>query len=105
MTDELHGGTIRAYCVGIGVDPLTLATDLLGVVVIDAPVFDDIFDGLVDRNAEGQLVRIRVTSLDRLPGVPFVESEVKRLTRREPMQAAGAAVVATAWRYREQLLY
>jgi len=105
MTDELHGGTIRAYCVGIGVDPLTLATDLLSVVVIDAPVFDDIFDGLVDRNAEGQLVRIRVTSLDRLPGVPFVESEVKRLTRREPMQAAGAAVVATAWRYREQLLY
>jgi len=105
MISELHDGTIRAYCVGIGGDPLTLATDLLSVVVIDAPVFDDIFDGLVDRNAEGQLVRIRVTSLDRLPGVPFVESEVKRLTRREPMQAAGAAVVATAWRYREQLLY
>jgi hypothetical protein len=99
LNAELDRGTVRAYCLGIGVDPLTLATDLLSVVVIDAPVFDDIFGALVDRNAEGDLV-----ASGGIPGVPFIESEVKRVTRDSPMQAAGAAVLASAWAHRSTLL-
>jgi hypothetical protein len=99
LNTELDRGAVRAYCLGIGVDPLTLATDLLSVIVIDAPVFDEIFGALVDRNAEGDLV-----ASGGIPGVPFVESEVTRLTRDSPMQAAGAAVLASAWAHRSTLL-
>ncbi|MPZ67349.1 MAG: hypothetical protein GEU83_18215 [Pseudonocardiaceae bacterium] len=98
---ERRAGTIRAYCLGIRVDPLTLATDLISVVVIDAPVFDEIFGGLVEANAEGILP---ASGSDGAPGAPFVESEVERLTRRSPMQAAGAAAIASAWMHRSKLL-
>ncbi len=102
MSAGLREGSIRAYCFGLGVDPLTLATDLLAAVVVDAPVFDEVFGSLVATNAEGELVGS--DSLDSVPGVPFVESEVHRLTRREPMQAAGAAAIASAWRHRNLVL-
>ena len=38
MTDGLADGRVRAWCLGIGADPLTFALDLLAVVVIDAPL-------------------------------------------------------------------
>jgi hypothetical protein len=66
---------------GLGVDPLTFATDLLVRVVIDAPVFDELFGGLVDVNAEG-VVTTR----------PLTPAAIEDL----PMQAAGAALVRLA---------
>lgn len=101
MLAEQGRGAIQTHCLGVGVDPLTLATDMLGVVVIDAPVFDRLFGTLVRTNAEGELARL---SCDGRPGVPFVAAEVERLTKREPMQAAGAAVLASAWKHRAMLL-
>lgn len=97
---ERHLGVVRAHCLGMGVDPLTLATDLLCVVVIEAAVFDRIFDALVSTNAEGELVGAK----DGRPGLPFVAAEVERLTMHEPMQAAGAAVLTSAWAHRATLL-
>jgi hypothetical protein len=88
------GGAVRPWVLGLGVDPLTLATDLLTAVVIDAPVFDELFGAMVSNNAEG---RIR-------PGLPFTAETISRLTTREPMQAAGAALLRLAWRHREVLL-
>ncbi|GAB3462155.1 hypothetical protein [Actinophytocola sediminis] len=81
MTDALLAGRIRASCLGLGVDPLTFATDLLVSVVIDAAVFDDLFGAWVARNDEG-------TVTER----PFTSASVAGL----PMQAAGAAVVGLA---------
>ncbi len=97
---EQERGAVRADCLGMGVDPLTLATDLLCVVVIEAAVFDRVFGALVSGNAEGELARQQ----DGQSGVPFIEAEVKRLTMHEPMQAAGAAVLASAWKHRATLL-
>lgn len=97
---EQRRGSITTHCLGMGVDPLTLATDLLCVVVIEADVFDRIFGGLVSGNAEGVLAG----SDDGRSGVPFVADEVERLTAHEPMQAAGAAVLAAAWAHRAILL-
>jgi hypothetical protein len=88
------GGAVRPWVLGLGVDPLTLATDLLTAVVIDAPVFDELFGAMVSNNAEG---RIR-------PGLPFTAETISRLTTREPMQAAGAALLRLAWRHRAVLL-
>lgn len=93
---QRRAGTIRAFCLGMGVDALTLATDLLCVVVIDAPAFDRAFGGLVAANAEGRLVGGL--------GTAFVASEIERLVARAPMQAAGAAVLALAWEHRTRLL-
>ena len=87
-------GAVRPWILGLGVDPLTLATDLLTAVVIDAPVFDELFGAMVSSNAEG---RIR-------PGLAFTAETVARLTTREPMQAAGAALLRLAWRHRAVLV-
>jgi hypothetical protein len=87
-------GSLRAWVLGLGIDPLTLATDLLTAVVIDAPVFDELFGAMVDRNAEGRVLRDQ----------PFTAGVVDRLTTREPTQAAGAALLRLAWRHRGVLL-
>ncbi|MDQ4039759.1 MAG: transcriptional regulator [Actinomycetota bacterium] len=104
MSGGLYDDSIRPYCLAIGVDPLTLATDLLAVVVMEASFFDEIFGSLVDSNDEGQIVSPSAKSPGGLPGFPLTKSEVERLTRREPMQAAGAAAIASAWLHRDQLL-
>lgn len=97
---ERERGTVRTHCLGMGVDPLTLATDLLAVAVVDAQVFDRLFADLVSGNAEGELT----SSDDGRAGCPFAPDEVERLAYREPMQAAGAALLALAWEHRETLL-
>jgi hypothetical protein len=72
---------ITAHVLGLGVDPLTFATDLLVRVVVDAPVFDAIFGDRVAVNDEGA-----VTTR------PFTAGAIEGL----PMQAAGAALVRLA---------
>lgn len=84
---ELDRG--RAWCVGLGTDPLTFATDLLTVLVID----DDL--GIQPSgNTEGRV----------LPALPFDEETVERFACREPVQAAGAALLKLAWSHRDVLL-
>lgn len=94
MTTALNNGGIRAYCLGLGADALTFAMDLLAVVVIDAPVYDDLFGSLVAANAEGTV----------LPSQPFDEATVKELIDRHPVQAAGAALLRLAIAHRHVLL-
>ena len=72
---------IEAHVLGLGVDPLTFATDLLVRVVLDAPVFDEVFGAWVAVNDEGA-----VTTR------PFTAGAIDGL----PMQAAGAALVRLA---------
>lgn len=40
---------VRAYCLGLGVDPVTLAVDLPTVVVFDSEAFDE-FQRVTDVN-------------------------------------------------------
>jgi hypothetical protein len=96
-------GTLRVYWLGLGVDPLTLAADMLSVAVFDAGLFDAVFSRLVSANDEGRMV----TSLGAAgpaTGVAFREEIVERFAAREPMQAAGAALLRTAWANRGELL-
>jgi len=100
LAGQAQRGGVRAYCLGMGVDPLTLVTDLLCAVVVDAPVFDRLFAGLVSRNVEGELVGGDGGG----PGLRFSGDQVDRLAGREPMQAAGAAALRLTWRHRGSLL-
>jgi hypothetical protein len=94
MTDALGSGEIRAYCLGLGTDPLTYAMDLLAVVVIDAPLYDELFGALVSDNAEGRVLTPR----------PFDGPSVKELLTQAPLQAAASALLTLAHAHRDALL-
>jgi hypothetical protein len=94
MTGGLADGRVRAWCLGLGADPLTFALDLLAVVVIDAPLYDDLFGDLVDANAEGRVLKSR----------RFDEPSVTGLLRDAPLQAAAAALLTLALAHRDTLL-
>ncbi|MQY06643.1 transcriptional regulator [Actinomadura macrotermitis] len=83
LSEARAQGRIRVYCLGLGVDPLTFATDLLTVAVLtdDSPL-----DGLVAVNDEGTVSRR-----------PFDG------TLPAPLQPAGAATLRLAWRHRAAL--
>ena len=94
LTRARHTGHVRACCLGIGVDPLTFATDILTVVVIDSPLYDELFHHVAHTNTEGSIV----------PAMPFTAETVQRYAHHEPTQAAGAALLKLAWRHRPVLL-
>ena len=93
MTAALDRGQIRVWCLGLGVDPLTYAADLLTVTVIDSRVFDELFSLDPRGNAEGRVLAAR----------EFAAGVVDHIVTSEPVQAAGAAVLRLAWRHRESL--
>jgi hypothetical protein len=94
LTRALDTARVRAFCVGIGVDPLTCATDILTVLTIDAPLYDELFGTVAASNAEGSI----------LPAVPFTAETVEQYASSEPTQAAGAGLLRLAWRHRRLLL-
>jgi len=94
LTRALDTGQARAFCLGIGVDPLTFATDILTAVIIDAPLYDELFDRVADTNAEGSI----------LPATPFTVEIVEQYASRLPTQAAGAGLLRLAWRHYSRLL-
>ena len=94
MTNALATGEIRAHCLGLGTDPLTFALDLLAVVVIDAPLYDELFGAHVCDNAEGRVIAPR----------PFDEAAIKELTTNAPLQAAASALLTLAYQHRGMLL-
>lgn len=89
LTAGVTDGSVRAYCVGLGVDPLTFATDLLTVLSIDADVFDELFGQVVEGNEEGRV----------LAPEPFTAEVIDEYVHQKPMQAAGAAILQLAWNY------
>lgn len=88
LTESLRRGDVRAYCLGLGVDPLTFATDLLSAVVIDAPLFDGLFGNLAANNEEGHV----------LDAKPFDDQLIESIVQSAPIQAAGAATLTLASR-------
>ena len=93
-------GKLAIHCAGVGVDPLTFASDILTVAVFDADLFDDVFAGLASVNAEGRVFAERGSVW-----IPFSGANVGRFAGgQEPMQPAGAAVLRLAWQHRRHLL-
>ena len=121
LTAARREGRLAVHCLGLGVDPLTFATDVLAVAVFDAPLFDAEFAGLVALNAEGRVITrdgdgggtrggstgdgTRAGAGGGPAGIPFTAETVARLTGGlEPLQASGTAVLNLAWEHRAQLL-
>jgi hypothetical protein len=87
LNAALSTGAVKVYCVGLGVDPLTFATDLLTVLVIDSDAFDTFFPSAIDQNTEGRV----------LTPQPLTARVVDEFIRHKPVQAAGAALLQLAW--------
>ncbi|MEE6261021.1 helix-turn-helix domain-containing protein [Plantactinospora sonchi] len=88
-------GRINVYCLGIGVDALNYVGDLLTVAVFEADVFDRIFDGMVDKNDEGELASEELA---------FDAPTMDRLLGEGSMAPSGAACLHLAWRHRDVIL-
>ncbi|WP_131742726.1 transcriptional regulator [Actinomadura roseirufa] len=86
LTAARRDGELRAWFLGLGVDPLTLALDLLTAVVVQDDAFERLFGGLVEVNAEGTVTMAPFGGT--VPG---------------PMQPAGAAALELARRHRDAL--
>ncbi|MFE1596830.1 hypothetical protein [Nocardia sp. NPDC058705] len=86
LTEGLGDGSVEAYCLGLGVDPLSFATDLLTAVIIDGPIFDELFGEIVTDNDEGRVLKLQ----------PFTLERVEQIIAEHPIQAAGAAALRLA---------
>jgi transcriptional regulator with XRE-family HTH domain len=92
-----RSGQLRIYCLGLALDALTLAGEILTVAVIDADVYDDVFADLVAANSEGT---VAATS------VPFEEHTLRRLLSGRPhaLAPAAAGCIDLAWQHRHIVL-
>jgi DNA-binding XRE family transcriptional regulator len=96
-------GRVSVYCLGIGLDALTLAATILTVAVLDDDVFDDLFGDAVQINTEGVLIKAAESSKVS-EGLPFTRETIHRLLHDEPMASPGACILDQAWRYRNKIL-
>jgi transcriptional regulator with XRE-family HTH domain len=96
-----QAGDFRVFACAMVLEPLTLGAALVTVAVIEAPVFDALFSGMVAVNEEGAAVS---TEAGRpTVGIPFTAAARERL-RTEPLAPIARACIELAWRYRYQLL-
>jgi hypothetical protein len=101
LAQAQDAGRLTVRCLGVGVDPVTFATDILTVAVFDDTEFDAVFGDMVALNAEG-----RVVAGGEAKGIPFTADTVTRLAggAGEPVQASGCALLQLAWQHRKHLL-
>jgi transcriptional regulator with XRE-family HTH domain len=95
-----RAGQVRVWYLGVGLDPLTLAGEILTVLVIDAEVFDRVFADVVAWNSEGDVVFGAAGSV----GVPWRRDTVYRLLATEPLAPAAQACIELAWDHQDLLL-
>lgn len=55
MDEALRDGRIRVFCLGVTLDALTLAGDILTVAIISPDTYDQLFSDAVETNAEGSV--------------------------------------------------
>jgi transcriptional regulator with XRE-family HTH domain len=93
-------GQVRVWYLGMGLDPLTLAGEILTVLVVDAEVFDRVFADVVAWNSEGDVV----FGADGSVGVPWRRDAVYQLLATEPLAPAAQACIELAWNHQDLLL-
>ncbi|MGH4013274.1 MAG: hypothetical protein ACRDSL_04945 [Pseudonocardiaceae bacterium] len=96
-----EAGDFQVFAGAVVLEPLTLWVELLTVAIIAAPVFDELFTGMVSVNEEG--AAISTESGRPTTGIPFTADARERL-RSEPLSPISRACIELAWRYRYELL-
>ncbi len=101
LAQARHEHQLEVFCLGVGLDPLTLGGDILTVVVMDDDVFDEVFEGIVATNAEGVMVESGEAAMQ---GAAFTGPTIDHLLTAKPIAPDGAACLDLAWRHRSVLL-
>jgi hypothetical protein len=94
MDAALTDGSLRVWCLGMGLEPLNLAVCILTVAVFDADAFDTIFALAVEHNDEGKVVGGH-RSHGTITGLPLTAESVAELPKdRMSSPAAGLLQLA-----------
>jgi hypothetical protein len=95
MDRAVVDGRIRVWCLGVTLDALTLAGDILTVAVIDPQLYDTLFAEAVESNNEGSLPTRRLA---------FEENSLLWLRESGQLSPGAAAALHLAWTHRRVLL-
>lgn len=95
-------GKIRVYCLGIGIDSLTLWAGIETVAVFDADVYDDVFANLVNANEEGTVLQIGQARPSAQ--IPFTEHIIEDLAGTGRLAPEAEVCLRLAWQHRRYLL-
>ena len=95
MDAALHDGHIRVFCLGVTVDALTFAGDILTVAIIAPDTYDELFANAVETNSEGSVPA---------RAFPFEENTLTWLSESKRLSPGAAAALHLAWMHRKLLL-
>lgn len=95
-------GAVEPTYLGIGLDPLTWKPEVCLVCRWEAPVFDDVFGSMLDRNDEGVLI-VGPRHGTGFRGLEFTSSNVLGYAARADTLPAARACLTLAWRWRREL--
>ncbi|MFD0202638.1 MULTISPECIES: helix-turn-helix domain-containing protein [Saccharothrix] len=94
MDEALHDGRIRVFCLGVTLDALTLAGDILTVAIIAPDTYDELFANAVETNPEGSMPA---------RAFPFEENTLTWLAESRRLSPGAAAALHLAWSNRKLL--
>jgi hypothetical protein len=98
----LADGSLRVWCLGMGLEPLNLAVCILTVAVFEADTFDEIFAGAVEHNDEGKILG-GPRSHGTVTGLPLTAESVSELPA-DQMSSPAAGLLQLALHHRAMLL-
>jgi hypothetical protein len=94
MDDALRDGHIRVFCLGVTLDALTFAGDILTVAIIAPDTYDELFANAVETNSEGSMPA---------RAFPFEENTLTWLSESKRLSPGAAAALHLAWTHRKFL--
>ena len=100
---EIDAGRMKAWCLGLGIDPLTLTVELLTCLVVDASAYDALFAAIVKENEEGKVVA-EGRNASGIVGFKFTRTGVEKLGEGSQLSPVAAATCALALKHRDLLL-
>lgn len=95
MDEALRDGRIRVFCLGVTLDALTLAGDILTVAVISPDTYDQLFANTVETNSEGSVPA---------RAFPFEQNTLNWLNESKRLSPGAAAALHLAWSHRKVLI-
>ncbi|MGH3645993.1 MAG: helix-turn-helix domain-containing protein [Micromonosporaceae bacterium] len=102
MDRARQDGRARVYCLGVGLDALTLWTEVLTVAVFDANSYDEVFADMVGVNNKGRV--IKAGTAHPTPLIPFTEQVIRELMGGGRLAPAAAGCLQLAWEHRRTIL-
>ena len=92
----IDDGSVRCWVLGLGLDPLNWKPELMTVCALDSNVFDTVFEEMVERNDEGEML---VGPQGK--GLKFDEATVNLYARAAHTAPSTKACLLLAWQHRE----